>query len=67
MYWYNNEQFIKSVYESSYNTKNYQNIEEYQIPYKLVQSKDTLVVQSNHKTLYLIKRFNIKFTEYVFD
>ena len=58
MYWYNNEQFIKSVYESSYNTKNYQNIEEYQIPYKLVQSKDTLVVQSNHKTLYLVSYYS---------
>ena len=67
LYWYNNEQFIKSVYEESYNNKNFQYINEYQIPYKLVQSKDTLVVQSIHKTLYLIKRFNIKFTEYVFD
>lgn len=67
MYWYNNEKFIKSVYEESYNNKNFQYINEYQIPYKLVQSKDTLVVQSNHKTLYLIKRFDIKYREYVFD
>lgn len=66
LYWYNNEQFIKSVYESSYNTKNYQNIEEYQIPYKLVQSKDTLVVQSNSKLLYLTKKSDIKFIEYDF-
>lgn len=67
MLWYNNEQFIKSVYEESYNTKNFQYITEYQIPYKFGLSKDTLIVQSNHKTLYLIKRSNIKFTEYVFD
>jgi len=67
LYWYNNEQFIKSVYEESYNTKNYQYINEYQIPYKFGQSKDTLIVQSNYKTLYLIKRVNIKFKEYVFD
>lgn len=67
LYWYNTEQFIKSVYESSYNTKNYQNIEEYQIPYKFGKSKDTLIVQSNYKTLYLIKKTNIEYIEYVFD
>ncbi|MEG0851980.1 MAG: hypothetical protein RSH24_19070 [Flavobacterium sp.] len=67
LYWYNNDKFIKSVYEESYNTKDFQNITEYQIPFKFGGSKDTLVVQSNHKTLYLIKRSNIKFTEYVFD
>lgn len=66
LYWYNNEQFIKSVYESSYNTKNYQNIEEYQIPYKFGQSKDTLIVQSNSKLLYLTKKSDIKFIEYDF-
>lgn len=66
LYWYNNEQFIKSVYESSYNNKNYQNIEEYQIPYKFGQSKDTLIVQSNSKLLYLTKKSDIKFIEYDF-
>ena len=66
LYWYNNEQFIKSVYESSYNTKNFQNIEEYQIPYKFGQSKDTLIVQSNGKLLYLTKKWDIKFIEYDF-
>lgn len=66
LYWYNNEQFIKSVYESSYNTKNFQNIEEYQIPYKFGQSKDTLIVQSNNKLLYLTKKSDIKFIEYDF-
>lgn len=67
LYWYNNDKFIKSVYEENYNTKNYQYINEYQIPYKFGLSKDTLIVQSNYKTLYLIKRANIKFEEYVFD
>lgn len=67
LYWYNNDKFIKSVYEESYNTKDFQNITEYQIPFKFGGSKDTLVVQSYQKTLYLIKRSNIKFIEYVFD
>lgn len=67
MYWYNTDKFIKSVYEESYNTKNFQNIVEYQLPYKFANSKDTLIVQSNSKILYLTKQSNIKFTEYVFD
>lgn len=66
LYWYNTDILIKSVYESSYNTKNYQNIQEYQLPFKFGQLKDTLIVQSNGKILYLIKKADIKFTEYDF-
>ena len=67
LYWYNTENLIKSVYEESYNNKNFQNITEYQLPYKFGKSKDTLIVYSNYKTQYLIKRSDIKFIEYVFD
>ncbi len=63
-YWFNENQFIKSVLESSYNTKNYQNILEYQIPYKLVPTKDTLVVQNQGKVMYLVKTANVKVIEY---
>lgn len=66
LYWFNTDTFIKSVYESSYNTKNYQNIQEYQLPYKFGQLKDTLIIQSNGKILYLIKKGDIKFVEYDF-
>ena len=66
LYWYNTDILIKSVYESSYNTKNYQNIKEYQLPFKFGQLKDTLIVQSNGEILYLIKKADIKFIEYDF-
>lgn len=66
-YWYNENQLIKSVHESDFNSKNFQNINQYQIPYKFGQSKDTLVVQSNGTLLYLIKKTNVDYTEYVFD
>ncbi len=67
LYWYNTEMLIKSVYESTYNTKNHQYIDEYQLPYKFGKSKDTLIAFSNYKTQYLIKRSDIKFKEYVFN
>lgn len=66
-HWYNQDLFIKSVHEEGSNTKNYHNISEYQIPYKFGLTKDTLIVQDNGKILYLLKRSDIKFTEYVFD
>lgn len=63
-YWFNENQFIKSVLESKFNTKYDQIINEYQIPYKLVPTKDTLVVQNQGKKMYLVKTDNVKVIEY---
>lgn len=66
-YWYNEDLYIKSLYEDQFNTDNWQNIAEYQLPYKFGQSKDTLIVQSAGQILYLTKQNNVEYEEYSFD
>lgn len=61
-YWFSEDKFIKSMYQRSYE-KNFKNIEEFQLPYRFGESKDTLIVQSNRKVLYLLKKENVSYTE----
>lgn len=61
-YWFSEHNFIKSIYQRD-NEKNFKNIEEFQLPYQFGESKDTLIVQSDKKILYLLKRENIDYTE----
>lgn len=65
-HWFNEGNFINSLQQFEFNSKDFQNIQEYQIPYKFGQLKDTLIVQSNGKILYLTKKGDIKFVEYDF-
>lgn len=66
-YWYNEDIYIKSLYEDQYNSNNWQNIMEFKLPYKFGQSKDTLIVQSGGQVLYLTKQFNVEYKEYPID
>jgi hypothetical protein len=63
-HWYNQGNFIMALHQSQYNSSNYQNIQEYQFPYKFGTTKDTLILQCNGKILYLLKKIDVKYKEY---
>ena len=66
-YWYNENNFIKSVYQEKYSNQNSEILQEFQLPYKFGNSKDTLIVQNNGRIMYLLKTENVDFTEYSFE
>lgn len=61
--WYNKSNFINALHQSQYNSSNYQNIQEYQFPYKFGITKDTLILQSNGRVFYLLKKINVNYKE----
>ncbi|HLV46563.1 MAG TPA: hypothetical protein VKY32_05940 [Flavobacterium sp.] len=62
-YWFNDDHFIKSVHKLDFG----ENIFEFQLPYRFGQTKDTLIVFSQEKRVYLIKTEPVEYTEYVFE
>lgn len=66
-YWYNENNFIKSVYKQEYSNQNAQFLEEFQVPYKFGETKDTLIVQQNGRVMYLLKTTDVEYTEYSFE
>lgn len=66
-YWYNENNFIKSVYKENYSYQNTEILQEFQLPYKFGETKDTLLIQNNGTIMYLLKTENVDFTEYSFE
>lgn len=66
-HWFNEGNFINTLQEFEFNSKDFQNIEEYQFPYKFGQTKDTLIIQNRGHILYLLKKINVEYEEYTID
>lgn len=60
-YWYNEGVFLRTLYYSGNTSSSFQNILEYQFPYKFGETKDTLIIQNNENILYLLKKINVNY------
>src|SRR5690606_2216447 len=66
-YWYDENNFIKSLYHQNFPYQNTETIDEFQLPYKFGETKDTLIVQSDGRIIYLLKTEDVDYEEYFFD
>lgn len=63
-YWFNENNMIKSLYQHDFEKEGIKGIQEFQLPYRFGNTKDTLIVQNNKKILYLIKKEPVLYVEY---
>lgn len=54
-YWYNTDNFIKTLVSNSSSSGSYSQANEAFLPYKFGETNDTLIVQSDSKVYYLLK------------
>lgn len=66
-YWYDENNFVKSLYHQNFSYQNTEIIEEFQFPYRFGETKDTLIVQSDGRIIYLLKTEDVDYEEYFFD
>ena len=66
-HWFNEGNLINALQQFEFNSKDFQNIQEYQFPYKFGQTKDTLIIQSRGDILYLLKKISVDYEEYTID
>lgn len=67
LYWYNDDKFIKSLHQDEYGNKYFDYYQEFQLPYRFGETKDTLIIQSNGRVVYLLKTDEVEYIEYSFE
>src|SRR5690606_13731461 len=66
-YWYDENNFIKSLYHQNFPNQQTEIIEEFQFPFRFGETKDTLIVQNRGRIIYLLKTEDVDYEEYSFE